>query len=259
MKILVLGGGELGVQVCRLAAAAGIQTIVMDRRANCPASASAGEFLCADPADAAARPAADYIVPATDDDAVMQSLAGENVLHDAAAWAVASSRFASDEFLRAQGIAIPEYFPDGSEPYITKPDRGSFGQGVWVTEDFCEVGGAVNSGYVAQEELAGDVWSQAVLRRGGSTKVYPAAKLTRGDRYIRTAAACEAAPDADSLRAAAQKIAEALDLNGILEIEAIYNRGCWKVVDLNARIPMLTPDAVLAAGAGNMLADLCEK
>ena len=48
---------------------------------------------------------------------------------------------------------------------------------------------------------------------------------------------------------------EAIGLSGILEVEAIFHRGQWKVIDLNARLPMYTGEALLETGI-NLLGEL---
>ena len=120
MKIQMIGSGPLFEQAERLARAAGYE-------------------LVSDGADA--------VLPATESEDILKALPGENVLFDADAWAIASSRLTTDALLKEKGIPAPEYFPGGSEPYLVKPDRGSFGRGIWVTDDYCEVGGAVNAGF----------------------------------------------------------------------------------------------------------------
>lgn len=229
MKLCVIGTGPLREQAARLAEAGGY-ALVSDRAE------------------------ADYILPASEDDAALQTL-GEKALFDLKAWALCSSRLASDAFLKEHGIPAPEYFPGGSEPYIVKPDKGSFGLGIWVTDDYCEVGGAVNAGFVTQEELPGDVWSAAVTGTPGNYTVHPAAKLTFDGLRKRSAAEITDTPDAQALAGTAKKIAEALGLRGVLEVEAIHHLGVWKVVDLNARLPMLTSDALLSHGV-NLLDEL---
>jgi pyrrolysine biosynthesis protein PylC len=258
MTVVVVGGGALGQQACRLAKAAGMKTILVDKDKDCPAAALADQLSCQD-ALAGPLPAGDYVLPALEDQAVLDSLRGENVLFDHKAWALTASRLGADAFLREQGIPAPEYFPGGSEPYIVKPDHGSFGRGIWVTEDFCEVGGAVNGGFVTQEELDGDVWSVVALGKGAEVAVYAPAKLTFDSRRRRIEASCEAAPEQDMLCQTACQVAQAIGVQGLLEVEAIFHHGVWKVVDLNARLPMLTPDAILEATGKNVLADLCQK
>ncbi|MCC8357523.1 MAG: ATP-grasp domain-containing protein [Oscillospiraceae bacterium] len=238
MKLLILGGGPLGEQAVRLARAAGMETTVLESAGKCPPLA---EY--------------DYILPATEDETLLALAAGEKALFDRSAWELTRSRIASDEWMRGRGIPVPAYFPEGSEPYIVKPDRGSFGQGIWVTEDFCEVGGAVNAGFVAQEELDGPVWSAAVVGVPGQYTAYAPAVLTFQGRR-RTDAQCEPAEDGQALMDTARAAAEAMALRGILEVEAIRSEGTWKITDLNARLPMLTPDALLAAEGVNLLSEL---
>ena len=229
MKLLILGSGPLSEQAERLAQAAGVEYAV-----------------------SAVPESADAILPATEDDAVLNALSGDNVLFDPAAWRVASSRLATDALLRDRGIPAPEYFPGGSEPYLVKPDRGSFGRGIWVTDDYCEVGGAVNAGFVTQEELDGDVWSQVVIGAPGAYTAYPAARLSFDGRR-RVSAECAHAPEAEALADTAKRVAEAIGVHGILEVEAICHHGTWKVIDANARLPMLTPDAILSSTGVNLL------
>lgn len=247
MTILIIGGGALGLQAVKLAKAAGHRTLLADKNAACPAASLADEFFHMD-VTKAPLPQADFILPATESEAVLSLLPADTALFDLAAWNKTASRLEADSFLRELGIPAPEYFPMGSEPYIVKPDRGSFGQGIWVTEDFCEVGGAVNAGFVTQEELNGPVWSQIVVGKDGAYTAYPPAKLTFDGFRRRMDALCQPAPDADALAASAKTIAGAIGLHGILEVEAIFHQGLWKVIDLNARIPMHTGEALLESG-----------
>lgn len=255
MELLILGGAALGEQICRLAKAAGIHTILADRNKACPAAALADEFVCLD-VTKDTLPAADKIIPATESGAVVKDLRGENILFDADAWNLTSSRLAADALLREHGVPAPAYFPEGSEPYIVKPDRGSFGRGIWVTDDYCEVGGAVNAGFVTQEELAGPVWSAVIVGTPGHYTAYAPARLSFDDRRRRIGAVCETAPEEDALRSLALSAAELVGVRGILEVEAIFDHSIWKVVDLNARMPMYTPDALLESGHVNLLEEL---
>ena len=230
MKLCIKGAGPLLEQAKRLAEAGGC-TLVYD------------------PAEA------DFVLPAAEDEQTLKSL-GEKALFDPNAWALCSSRLAADAFLRENGFPAPAYFPGGSEPYIVKPDRGSFGVGIWVTDDYCEVGGAVNAGFVTQEALSGDVWSVAVTGTPGGYTAHPAARLTFDGNRHRTDAVCEPAPEAELLARTALDAAEAVGVHGVLEVEAIFDGGVWKVTDLNARLPMLTSDALLSACGVNLLTEL---
>lgn len=223
MKLFIAGSGPVSNQAKRLAEAAGIP-------------------LTSDPSEAG------RILPVSGGEAA-RFLPDDRVMFCPEAWEICSSRLASDAFLRRLDIPVPAYFPDGSEPYIVKPDRGEFGLGIWVTDDYCEVGGAVNAGFVTEEELPGDVWSVVVTGTRGAYTVHAPARLAFDGLRHRISAECLPAPDETSLRSYAVKAAEGLDLRGILELEAIFHLGTWKVIDMNARLPVLTPDALLAGGA----------
>ena len=233
MKLLIVGSGALADQAGRLAdkssLADGFETV-------------AGGAL----------PAADVILPATRDEAAVKALEGPGLLLDRAAWELTVSRLGADAFWQERGVPVPAYVPGGSEPYLVKPDRGGDGKGIWVTEDFCEVGGAVNAGFVTQEEMEGPVWSVAVTGADGAYTVHAPAKLTFIGRR-RTGAVCEQAPESETLTKLAADIAGAINMRGILEVEAIRSRGAWWVTDLNARLPLFTPDAVLEASGVNLL------
>ena len=254
MTILILGGGALGAEAVRLAKAAGCRVLLGDRAAGCPARPLADEFFLLDAATDPLPPA-EFLLPALENQAVLERLTGENVLFDLSAWNKTASRLAADRLLQALELPAPACFPQGSEPYLVKPDRGSFGRGIWVTEDFCEVGGAVNAGFVAQEELAGPVWSQVILGKPGDYKICPPARLTFDALRRRVDASLDSAPGAEALAAGAEKLAAALSLRGVLEVEAIFHQGLWKITDLNARLPMLTGAALLAEGI-NLVGEL---
>ena len=256
MKMLIIGGGALGAQAVMLAKAAGFYTILGDKDPACSAASMADEFVCLNGAGDALPPA-DFVLPALEAEEVLKNLPA-NALFDAASWELTASRLRADAFLQERGIPVPEYFPMGSEPYIVKPDRGSFGRGIWVTEDFCEVGGAVNAGFVTQEELNGPVWSQVVVGKEGNYTAYAPAKLSFNAMRLRTGAECVPSPEAEALKKTAVAIAEAMDLRGILEVEAIWHGGVWKVVDLNARLPMHTGEALLKTGV-NLVSEMVSR
>lgn len=229
MKLFIAGTGPVYHQAKRLADAAGI-----------PLTAEVS--------------GADLILPVSGEEAA-RFLPDSRVIFCPEAWELCSSRVASDAFLREQSIPVPEYFPGGSEPYLVKPDRGEFGRGIWVTDDYCEAGGAVNAGFVTQEEIPGDVWSIVVTGGPGAYTVHAPVRLTFDALRHRSEAVCLPAPESSALEAHAVRAAGAMSMRGILELEAIFHLGIWKVTDMNARLPVLTPDALLTGGT-NLLSVL---
>ncbi len=156
---------------------------------------------------------------------------------------------AAHDFLAAGGFPQPADFPSGSEPYIVKPATGGgCGRGIWATEDYCEAGGGVNAGFLVQEELHGDVLSVAVAGCHGRIAVCPAVRLIMDDRYDRCAAELPAAADA-ALRPLAERLGQALALEGVLEFKAVVTAAGAHIISLNEGLPALASTA-LHHGAG---------
>lgn len=249
MTILVLGSGLRGAAACHLAKKAGHRVILCDKKRNGPAMGLCDEFIPLDPQN---LPAADYIFPATADEALLAPFRGEKLLFDPLAQEVCRSKLAGDDYLAAHGYPRPRRFPEGSEPYIVKPDSDSFGRGIWATEDFCEVGGAVNANFLTQEELTGPVVSVTVWGRPGAYVCGPVLGLTTDDRYDLCEARLPAPIGPDAAGAFTQdalRLAEEIRLEGLLEVQAVYHGGKCKIIEINGHLPELSA-LCLFAGAG---------
>jgi len=158
-----------------------------------------------------------------------------------------ASKQAQHDFFLAQGYPVPREFPDGSEPYIVRPDCAEGGRGIWVTDDYCEAGGAVNANFVTQEELTGPIFSVQLLGAEGRYAALPAVRLTMNDRYDRCAA--EASADTDgALHALALGLAETLSLEGAVELKAVLHAGRFHILALNEGFAPLASTALYFAG-----------
>ena len=248
MTILVLGGGLRAASACYLAKQAGHRVILCDKKPGGPASGLCDEFV---PFAPGALPAADYILPAGADSVMLAAVRGGKLLLDPEAQAVCRSKLAGDDLLAAHGFARPQRFPLGSEPFIVKPDRDSFGRGIWATEDFCEVGGAVNANFLTQEELRGPVVSVTVLGRPGAYACGPVLALETDDRYDLCRAGLPAPVPGEAREAfagEALRLAALLELEGLLEVQAVYHGGQCKIIEMNGHFPELTALCLLAGG-----------
>lgn len=248
MTILVLGGGLRAATACYLAKQAGHRVILCDKKPGGPASGLCDEFI---PFAPNALPTADWILPAGADSALLSAARGEKLLFDPEAQAVCTSKLTGDDLLAAHGFARPRRFPQGSEPYIVKPDRDSFGRGIWATEDFCEVGGAVNANFLSQEELNGPVVSVTVLGAPGAYAAGPVLALEPDDRYDLCRASLPAPIPAEAqaaFSAEALRLAELLGVEGLLEVQAVYHGGLCKIIEMNGHFPELSALCLLAGG-----------
>lgn len=156
------------------------------------------------------------------------------------------------EFLVEEDIPVPARFPDGSEPYIVRPDNASGSRGIWVTEDFCEAGGAVNCGFLVQEYLDGPVRCAQVTGIPGAYVVHPVLALCADDRHIPQSAAPAEDPALEKLAA---RIARKLGLRGYLCVKAVNGR----VISLDDRLCGLAPMALYDLCGANVLKALLER
>ena len=162
------------------------------------------------------------------------------------------SKRAVNERLAAAGVPLPADFPEGSEPYLVKPDDGRNGQGIWTTADYCEVGGAVNAGFVTQEERAGTLLSVAVRAGAAGVEIFPPVELLQDDRYCRIGARYPADLSEEAerlLRSVVEAVAEALRPTGFMEIKAVWGPAGLAVISVNEGLPVLAASA-LWYGAG---------
>lgn len=255
MKLLILGAGLRAAAAAYLAKEAGFEVLITDKKATGPAVGLADGFI---PFAPGTLPAADFTLPATEDPQLLAEGRARGLLFDPTALAVCRSKLACDAFLEEKGHPRPQRFPLGSEPYIVKPDSNSFGRGIWVTEDFCEVGGAVNANFLTQEELPGPVVSVLVLGRPGHYAALPVTGLECDDRYDLCRAFLPAplpAEAAEAFAAEALTIAGELGAEGLLELQAVYHGGRCKIIEMNAQFPVLSSLA-LHHGAGQNLCTL---
>ncbi len=253
MTILVLGAGLRGAAACYLAKKAGHRVLVTDTKPG-PAAGLADEFVAFDPA---AMPAVDAVFPAAEDEALLALFRGKGLIYDPAEPAVCGSKLAMDDLLEQNGFARPQRFPDGSEPYIVKPDRDCFGRGIWSTDDFCEVGGAVNANFLCQEELRGALVSVTVLGRAGVYTAGPVLALETDDRYdlCRASLPAPLSPEAgERFVSEALRLAELLGAEGILELQAVYHGGDCCIIEVNRLLPELSALCLETAGCVNLLA-----
>ena len=131
------------------------------------------------------------------------------------------SKLETYERLSAAGLPLPERFPGGSEPYIVRPDHGRNCRGLWINEDYCEAGGAVNSGCLVEEFLAGPLYLAQVVGAPGAYRALPLLRAAVDDRCAPQGA--ELAEDS-SLQALALAAAECLQAQGYLCVKFVNGR-----------------------------------
>jgi pyrrolysine biosynthesis protein PylC len=167
----------------------------------------------------------------------------------------------SARIFKELGLSIPEAWPKCKFPVLAKPDQGSGSKGVRIFRDLDSLKNGFLSefpppGWVLEEFLDGSQHSLEVIGRPGN---YRALQVT--DLYVDQDFDCKRviAPSSLPLDLIADfeqlslTIAEALNLHGIMDVEAIYCGGEFKVLEIDARLPSQTPTAVYWSTDQNMV------
>ena len=271
MRIAVVGGKLQGVEVCYLARKAGWEVCLIDRRPDVPARGLCDEFRQADVCDRRAGTGAlagvDLILPALEDAAGLEALvgrAGESgtpLAFDPAAYRISSSKLTSDRLFADLGLSAPRPWPRCQFPVIAKPSSGSGSRGVRVIRNEQELTAffpqrRLMDGWVLQEFLEGPSFSIEVLGIPGNYQAVQVTDLFVDEEYdcMRVEAPSALSDDqVEEFRRLALRLAEALQVKGLMDVEVILNQGKLKVLEIDARLPSQTPTAVWWSSGFNML------
>ncbi len=185
MRLLVVGGKLQGTEAVYLAAKAGWETVLVDRREAAPAAGLADRHVVADIVahDSLAKTlvsACDAVLPACEDLGTLEWLAervpawGVPLLFDLDAYRVSESKLASLRLFEALDVSRPVPWPACGFPAVVKPDSASGSEGVSVVEDEAELSAALAclaaGGHrpVVEEYVAGPSLSLEVLAWDGN-------------------------------------------------------------------------------------------
>ena len=271
MLVAVVGGKLQGVEATYLAHKAGWEVRVVDKNDQVPASGLCDSFVQADVtlgqdlfrvlADV------DLVIPALEDDDALSCLTRwcrEAVVpfaFDPDAYAVSSSKLKSAELFSQSGLPVPLPWPDCGFPVLAKPSRGSGSEAVEIFHDVDALKRRFAApfpppGWVLQAYLDGSQHSLEVIGVPGH---YRALQVT--DLFVDEIYDCKrvVAPTGLSPERVAEferlslRIAEALQLRGIMDVEVILNQEGFKVLEIDARLPSQTPITVYGSTRQNMV------
>jgi len=267
----IVGGKLQGVEAAYLARKAGWEVRVIDRKPDVPASDLGDSFAQVDVtvennlADVLGD--VDLIIPALEDDTALRSLtrwsceSGMPLAFDPQAYAVSSSKLKSIELFKKIGLPLPAVWPQCGFPVLAKPARGSGSKGVHLFHDLDSMLNRFSPEFpprdwLLEAYLDGSQHSLEVVGRPGNYRV-----LQVTDLYVDQKFDCKrvVAPSILALNLISDfeklslAIAEALKLHGIMDVEAIYSRGEFKVLEIDARLPSQTPTAVYWSTHQNMV------
>jgi pyrrolysine biosynthesis protein PylC len=269
LRIAVLGGKLQGVEAVYLAQKAGWEVLLIDRKSTCPASGLCDEFIQADiktQEDLNRRLAgADLLIPATENSETLACLeknpSRENtpVLFDFSAYAVSSSKAASNRLFHQLRIPTPMRWPACGFPVVVKPSVGSGSRDVRIFHDADQLRAHTDrfSGeQVMQQFIHGPMFSIEVLGRSGKFFALQTTELEMDSLFdckrvtAPTALPRQYVSDFESI---AVRLAKSLSLQGLMDVEAVFHENTFKVLEIDARLPSQTPTAVWWSAGLNLL------
>lgn len=272
MRIAVIGGKLQGLEAVYLAGKAGWETVVIDRHKDAPAAKLADRHLCLDVKQSSKLrhflKGVDMIIPALEEyDALEKIVALAEELSiplafDMDAYEISSSKRRSDALFADLEIPFPRPWPDCDFPLIAKPAGSSGSEGVVYIgdENAFELYQASTSAEeerpVIQEYLDGPSYSLEVI---GYAEKYLPLQVTGLEmdagfdcKRVFAPAGLEREREKEFARLAV-KIAAAVKLKGIMDVEVILHNDQLKVLEIDARLPSQTPITVFHSSGINML------
>jgi len=270
MRVVIVGGKLQGVEATYLAHKAGWEVILVDRNSMVPAAGLCDAFYQLDVTSEAldlpkAIKAADLIIPALEEPVALEYLseraARESVplAYDATAYAISSSKRESALLFAKLGVPIPTPWPKCALPVVVKPSNSSGSREVRRINKMEELTAFVTrepNNWVIQEFLAGPSYSLEVIGVKGNLVSLQSTEIVVDSQYDckRVLAPAGLSPTMNKkFKEIAITIADALNLNGIMDVEVISHKGTLKVLEIDARLPSQTPTVVNQSTGINIL------
>lgn len=278
MKAIVVGGALQGCEAVYLGIKAGWSLSLIDRKESPAACGLCDEHLRMDvTADeerlVKALAQADLVIPALEDWEALKRLqsaaerAGVPLAYDPSAYAITASKKRSDALFAEHGIPAPRSWPECGLPAIAKPSESSGSRGVRRLDTKAEIAAFLESiqserdEWVIQEFLEGKSYSIEVFGCDGCYLPVQVTDLEMDASYDcrRVTAPTQLSSKKETeFHALAAKIAEIIQLQGIMDVEVIDHRDTLKVLEIDARLPSQTPTAVFWSTGFNMLEALSD-
>ncbi|MDV0445442.1 hypothetical protein MmiAt1_10200 [Methanimicrococcus sp. At1] len=264
-RICLIGGKLQGVEAAYLAKKAGLIVTLIDKNPNALAQSLADVFDCFDITKDKSRfisisEESDFMIPVNENEETIQFLksAADEIkcplLFDFGAYEISSDKSESKDYFKSIGVPTPADIPD-EPPYFVKPpsESGSIGARIIQTDDELK---SVPENYLIEEYLEGPVISLEVIGNGSDYTVVKETHIHIDDVW--DCFMVTPLPNDETYRKIAFDLAKGLNLNGIMDVEAISSQKGWKVLEIDARFPSQTPICVYFSCGVNLLLLLIE-
>lgn len=271
MNLLIAGGRLQGVELAYLAVKAGWRATVVDRDPEAPAFGLCDRSVVFDLNDSDRlrdlMRGADFVVPAIEDKRLLDRIeacaatVGVRFVYDREAYLLSSSKLHSDGLFALLKMPAPRPWPECGFPLTVKPSGASGSEGVRLIETALEFEQWQNCTpnhhqWVKQEFLHGPSYSIEVIGTERRYRTFAITELEMDGGYDCKRVLAPAVLPVEletAFRNTALTLAETLQLQGIMDVEAILHQGQLKVLEIDARFPSQTPAAVYPASGVNLL------
>jgi pyrrolysine biosynthesis protein PylC len=274
MRLGIVGGRLQGTEAAYLGAAAGHETVLIDRTPGTPASGLAAENHAFDvvTTDSLAREvlgSCDVVIPACEDERTLRHLdellaeVGVPFAFHTPSHELTSSKIASDRLFSEKGLPCPIAWPQCGFPVVVKPSTASGSVGVAVARDREELATAIaglrQRGHspVVQRFVEGPSLSLEVMRTvdGRVATFLPTLlEFDAGFDCARVLAPVgQPRSVIETLADVSRRLAEAVGLVGLMDVEVMVDGDEPLVIEIDARLPSQTPSVVYHAIGVNLV------
>ncbi len=271
MSVAIIGGNLQGVEAAYLAKKAGWEVLLIDKNPQAAASLMCDSFLPLtitaeiDPHEILKQ--VELLIPAIEDNSVLRILkewsleTGIPMAFDMEAYAISSSKRKSNQLFKEININAPKSWPQCVFPIVVKPDGESGSRGVKIIHNEKEL--ALNfpiknalSQMVAQEYLEGPSYSIEIIGFPGNYTPLQVTELHMDSDYDCKRVLAPSGLDPTlviEFEQMAIRVAERIQLKGLMDVEVILHDGQLKMLEIDARLPSQTPTTVFQSTSINMV------
>jgi len=276
MLVAIIGGNLQGVEAAYLAKKAGWEVLLIDKNPRAAASLMCDRFLplkITTKRDLDTVPKhVELVIPALENNSVLRILTdwslhtGIPLAFDVDAYAISSSKKKSNQLFDEIKIKTPKSWPQCDFPIVVKPDGESGSRGVKIIHNEKELTSNFPTqhslnGMVAQEYLEGPYYSIEIIGIPGNYTPLQVTELRMDRDYDCKRVLAPSGLDSTRIMEFEQmaiRVAERIELRGLMDMEVVLHDGRLKVLEIDARLPSQTPTTVFHSAAINMVKLLAE-
>lgn len=281
MQVTIVGGGLQGVELCWLAHKAGWEILLLDCCPAPPALHLADRFIACDvlrlsddtpfAREILSRMAKTAVViPALENSAALAALEEACTrckipfAFDMRAYSVTASKLRSRALFLRCDTPIPR--PAGEHPafpLIAKPSEGSGSRGVRLLADEAALNAYLpkesRSEWILEAYCSGPSFSLEICGLPGRYTTFQTTELLMDAAFDCQAVLAPAnlsSPFVARMESELIRLAEALELRGLMDLEVILGEDGLRVLEIDARFPSQTPTAVWLSTGINLVEHL---